>query len=361
MIRHTLELRPLDWEIHRLTRMEVRLQQEDTSDFNSPAIPTVEEMLGIHSTDKDLRFLRKKALEKVSDLLYRKKTGRAGEEMVAQTLQEIILPADSYVLRNVSMTIRHGYRIEIDAMILSPAFALILEVKNIAGTLFFKEEEGKTIRVQNDGRTDEFDCHIHQLDRQLNGLMQYFHARGIRLPVYGAVVLANQNTRIKQRPNLHPVIYRKQLARFYRSLTESAPVLPAGKTARLAEILTSRELQADEEPLCRQLEYPFEILRKGVLCLECNQKCEAIRGAGWRCPGCKKPGREAVRQGVEDLLILGENQITNALARDFLEIRSNSMMSILLSELDLLRTGKPPATSYRRKHAGPIRFKEDIT
>src|SRR5690606_11218601 len=76
-----------------------------------------------------------------------KKAGRAGEEAVEQTLSEVIFPVGTQVFRNLSLLIRKNFRIEIDVLILTPVFALILEVKNIAGTLSFNEEEGKTVRI----------------------------------------------------------------------------------------------------------------------------------------------------------------------------------------------------------------------
>lgn len=134
-----------DWEIHRLERAVVRLQPREAEEDDPSGAPTVEAMLGMASSEGKLERERKQALDEIETILYRKKAGRAGEEIVEQTLSEVIFPEGTRVYRNVSLQIRKGYQIEIDVLILTPSFVLILEVKNIAGTLVFNEDEGKTV------------------------------------------------------------------------------------------------------------------------------------------------------------------------------------------------------------------------
>lgn len=343
-----------DWEIHRLERAAVRLQPEEPAGRIPLGVPTVEAMLGIATDTGEFERERKQALADIESALYRKKAGRAGEEAVEQTLSEIVFPEEAHVLRNVSLLIRKGYRIEIDVLILTPAFALILEVKNIAGTLVFNEEKGKTVRTRENGETDEFDCYIHQLDRQINGLTQFLDMRQLFLPVYGAVVLSNQNTIVKKRPDTYPLIYRKQLARHFRSLQTENSMHCAPAVSQLSRIIGTRVSGQQEQTLCKEMEFNPQIFRRGVLCLGCNQRIHAYQGRGWYCRKCKLPGKEAVRQAVEDHLILIKPDITNKQCREFLMIKHRAQATRILNMLALTRLGDPPGTIYLKQGSGRL-------
>lgn len=345
-----------DWEIHRLERAVVRLQREAPESNGPSDEPTVEAMLGIAAYDWEIEQERKRALDYIESRLYRKKAGRAGEEAVEQTLSEVIFPEGTHVFRNVSLLIRKGYRIEIDVMILTPSFGLILEVKNIAGTLFFNEGEGKTVRIQENGQTDEFDCYVYQLDRQISGFDQFLDIHQISMPVFGAVVLANQNTVVKKRPATYPLLYRKQLARHFRSLQFDRPILSANVVNRLSLLIRPRMERYKEQPMCTEMDLSPNMLRRGVLCLGCHHQIEAYQGRGWYCRKCDLPGREAVRQAVEDRLILIWPEITNK----FLMIGHSAQATRLLKSLELKKLGEAPGTSYRKIGSGPLKWAENV-
>ncbi|MCM3087220.1 Nuclease-related domain-containing protein [Bhargavaea ginsengi] len=347
-----------DWEIHRLERAAVRLQSAETVDNGLPEVPTVEAILGIANGAGEFEWERKQALADIESVLYRKKAGRAGEEAVEQTLTEIVFPEGSRVFRNVSLLIRKGYRIEIDVLILTPSFALILEVKNIAGTLSFNEEEGKTVRIRENGEIDEFDCYVHQLDRQISGLNQFLAIHRITLPVHGAIVLSNQNTVIKKRPETLPLIYRKQLARYFRRLQTADLTLSETAAHQLFGLIGIRAMSADEQPLCTEMNLNPLMFRRGVLCLGCNQRIQAYQGRGWYCRKCKLPGREAVRQSVEDRLILIGPEITNKQCREFLMIGHRAQATRILKSLSLTKLGEPPGTVYRKLGSGRLEWAE---
>ncbi|MFC7365787.1 MULTISPECIES: nuclease-related domain-containing protein [Bhargavaea] len=348
-----------DWEVHRLERAVVRLQPEELEEVGRTDVPTVEAMLGIASNDGKFERERRQALEDIETILYRKRAGRAGEEAVEQTLSEVIFPEGTHVFRNVSLLIRKGYRIEIDVLILTPSFVLVLEVKNIAGTLFFNEGEGKTVRIRENGQTDEFDCYVNQLDRQINGLNQFLSTLQISLPVYGAIVLANQNTVVKKRPATYTLLYRKQLARYFRSLVADGLPLATKIFARLAELIGSQVPDSARLPLRQELELNPKLFRTGVLCLKCHRLIHNVRKRSWYCKTCDLPGREAVRQAVEDRLILIGPEITNKQCREFLRLRHSSQATRVLKSLTLIKYGEPPATRYAKLGNGPLMWAEE--
>ncbi|WP_424236482.1 nuclease-related domain-containing protein [Bhargavaea ginsengi] len=348
-----------DWGIHCLERAVARLQPEEPVANHLLGVPTVEAMLGIATDAGEIELERKQVLADIESRLYRKKAGRAGEEAVEQTLSEVIFPVGTQVFRNLSLLIRKNFRIEIDVLILTPVFALILEVKNIAGTLSFNEEEGKTVRIRENGEIDEFDCYVHQLDRQISGLNQFLAIHRITLPVHGVIVLSNQNTIVKKRPITLPLIYRKQLARHFRSLIATGPPLTPRAFDYLARLFSEGTPESKGLPLCEKMDFNPALFRPGVLCLICHRQITNARMRSWHCKTCDLPGREAVRQAVEDRLILIEPKITNKQCREFLQLRYSSQATRVLKSLQLVMSGRPPATSYHKEEAGPLKWAED--
>lgn len=277
---------------------------------------------------------------------------------MGQTLNEITFTKEAVVFRNVSMMIRKGFQIELDILVLTSNFALVLEVKNIAGSLIFNEEERKTVRIRENGQIDEFDCYIHQLDRQISGFQQFLSMHGFSLPVSGAIVLSNQNTVVKKRSSTFPLLYRKQLARHVRTLQSSIQVHASHHTHQLTRLIRSRVKDHHERPLFEKMNLTPLLFRRGVLCLHCNQRIHTHQGRGWYCRICKLPGSEALRQAVEDRLLLISEEITNKQCREFLMIRHPAQATRILKSLELDKLGKPPGTIYRKLGKGPLKWSD---
>jgi hypothetical protein len=79
---------------------------------------------------------------------------------------------------------------QIDTLFLTPSFAIVFEVKNIAGSLKFIKTPPQLIRTSADGQVDGFDSPAAQVERNVELLEEWFHRRDIHLPIYGVVVLA---------------------------------------------------------------------------------------------------------------------------------------------------------------------------
>ncbi|WNS75007.1 nuclease-related domain-containing protein [Bacillus sp. DTU_2020_1000418_1_SI_GHA_SEK_038] len=132
--------------------------------------------------------------------LAKRKAGHRGE-----------VATDYYInkLPDKEFTILKGLRIwngqeyfQIDTLVLSPTFALILETKNISGTLFFDSKFKQLIRYLNDNE-DGFLDPITQAERQKREFRNWLHQRNISIPIEYLVVISNPTTVIKTDPKNH--------------------------------------------------------------------------------------------------------------------------------------------------------------
>ena len=86
--------------------------------------------------------------------LTKRKAGLRGEQSLDYYLNEPAL--DHYsIFHDIRLSV-HGHPFQIDTLMLTNQFVLILEVKNISGTLHFDQKFNQLIRTTSDGREEGF-------------------------------------------------------------------------------------------------------------------------------------------------------------------------------------------------------------
>ncbi|MBY0121994.1 nuclease-related domain-containing protein [Bacillus sp. S/N-304-OC-R1] len=242
-----------------------------------------------------------------------RKAGRRGEES-----------ADYYVhkLPDKDFTIFHDLRLSngqdfflIDTLIITPTFALILEIKNISGTLYFDSKFKQLIRYKND-HEDGFLDPISQAERQKRELGNWLAKKNIILPIEFLVVISNPSTIIKTDPqnyrafkyvlHAHEIIERvgklkttyreEKLAK--RDIQKLARILIKNHTPETFNILEYYKISADS-------------LKKGVQCSKCKIGImERIYGQ-WQCTVCQYKDKAAHLNALIDYRLLIGTSITN--------------------------------------------------
>ncbi|PLS15870.1 hypothetical protein CVD28_20430 [Bacillus sp. M6-12] len=86
------------------------------------------------------------------------------------------------------------YYVQLDTLIISPYFALIIEVKNISGTLLFERHFQQLIRTIN-GKEEGFPDPLSQVNKQRLQLRNWFKCHRMPdLPVECLIVISNPST-----------------------------------------------------------------------------------------------------------------------------------------------------------------------
>jgi hypothetical protein len=114
--------------------------------------------------------------------------GIGGEERVAEVLKKYPLSPAHHIFHDLSPAWRENF--QIDTFAITPWFGTVLEVKNISGVLEFKENPPQLIRTKEDGHRDGYESPVVQLERNRELVGDWLRSRNIKLPIYGAVVLA---------------------------------------------------------------------------------------------------------------------------------------------------------------------------
>jgi hypothetical protein len=231
-----------------------------------------------------------------------------------------------YILRDLSLNVR-GVLFQIDTLLLSPFFAIILESKNIAGNLLFDTSFSQLIRT-SDNKEEAFEDPILQSQNQRRNLINWFKDQKIPLiPIETLVVMSNSSAVVKSTSG-NDILSKK--------------VIPIKKVLARIEQLTDlykKELFSDKEvkKIAKQLiknhqPKQIDVLEKykisldeiisGVQCPNCSVIPMKYKRGKWLCTSCGNESKDAHLKAVEDYLLLVKNLITNKAFRDFLQLPS---------------------------------------
>jgi len=238
---------------------------------------------------------------------------------------------------------------QIDVLILSKKFALIVEVKNYAGELYFDTEFNQLIRTL-DSTASALPYPLTQIKRlqeQLNNWLSQY----ISIPLYSLVVVSNPTAFIRTNSKdslisqqiIHQSYLPFQINKIDASIS-SQSISDKDLTALI------KALKKQNKPLNVSILKKFSIEKeemiKGVICNQCSYRPLERINANWYCPLCKSKSKIAHIYALKDYYYLFGKIINNKQARDFLEIQSSALATRIMSKIQLKRKGTRKDNEY---------------
>lgn len=276
------------------------------------------------------------------------KAGYNGENRVFQSLKS--LPEKEYLLFHDLRLIGSPFPFQMDILILTSSFLLILEVKNMAGEIFFDNAFNQLIRTNPDGKTEAFDDPILQVSRQRQHLLDWLKTkRTNNLPVETLVVSANSSTIIRAgNTDINRIVTRKD--RILLKIEElknkyNEAVLSTRAMKRLSNLLLDSHIPYIPKPL-ENYRIPITALQTGVFCDKCHAFSMERKSRKWICRTCLDISLDAHISALYDYLYLVKPTITNREFRNFLQLQSPSSAKKLLLSLKLNHSGHTRGRVY---------------
>ncbi|WP_180956562.1 nuclease-related domain-containing protein [Bacillus canaveralius] len=274
--------------------------------------------------------------------------GYKGEEALDFYLKR--LPQKNfYIFQDLRLQHTYSY-FQIDTLILSPCFAVILEVKNISGTLYFDPYFQQLIRTMND-KVEGFQDPLTQVRRQSELFKKWITEHNIPdIPIKNFVVISHPSTIITTPPEnsqaLQTVCHAFQLVSKIEALTNHfiKEKLSEKNLKKLNRLLIKKH-----NPLQYNIQHynisQNEIL-KGVHCPECSFIPMARVQGAWVCANCNTRAKDAHVETIDDYFLLIRPTVTNKQLRQFLQISSPDLCNRILRALNLPCTGKGKGRIY---------------
>ena len=286
---------------------------------------------------------------RIEEDLSKYKAGYQGEKSLDYHLS--FFQKQIIILHDIRLSDDEKHFFQIDTMIISPKFIIILEVKNIIGTLYFDQNFNQLIRII-DGKEESFSNPIIQVERQKRQLEKWLKRHSFdKYNIIPYVVLSNPKAIIKassnQREIAKRVIHSDLLYKNIENLeSKFYPDVYTTKEIRKLAKLLIKQNQLFDQNILEYYKIKIDVLLTGVYCTNC-QAYSMIRDKGnWHCIKCFKNSKDAHFLALMDYFLLIGNTIKNHQIRNFLHISSIYNASRLLSKLNLPSTGSKKDKVY---------------
>jgi hypothetical protein len=267
--------------------------------------------------------------------------GYKGEKSIDYHLS-FLSEKDYYILHDVRLS--DGERhFQIDTLILTNKFALIVEIKNLAGSVNFDTNFNQIIQTKN-GIDYALPDPILQIQRQ----EAQFKAWLIRnklpsLPVKSVVVISNPHTILRTNDShLHEKIIRSDYLLYKIKQIESQFPASVISDKELKKVI--KLIKKDDTPLNQSILDLYNIdkddIMPGVICSNCKQlSMNRIYGT-WQCPHCQIKKKQSHLDAIFQYYLLFGHEITNRQLRYFLRISSPALSTRILNSVAPLNRGK---------------------
>ncbi|WP_158095007.1 nuclease-related domain-containing protein [Gottfriedia luciferensis] len=276
------------------------------------------------------------------------KSGYVGEKKVDYYLN--FLPKKEYsIFHNIRLKSEDHF-FQIDTLIITSKYILLLEIKNMLGNLMFDRDFHQFIRVL--GQNEEnFPNPILQVNRHQKELISFLSRHKLDIPpIYSFIIISNTSSVIKTTLRTSKVLENV----FH---TEHLPL----KIQMLNEIKTNQIVSTNQKrkitkailknhtPLISNVLEKYNINKndiiKGVFCPNCITRIMKRAHGSWYCE-CSHKSKVAHVQAIYDYGYLIGQSISNCECRDFLQLSSSSSASYLLKSLNLTQIGFNKSTKY---------------
>ncbi|WP_252501777.1 nuclease-related domain-containing protein [Sporosarcina sp. Marseille-Q4943] len=270
--------------------------------------------------------------------------GFGGEQELDKVLEGYAFSMKHGIFNDLSLASSTYF--QVDTLFITPSYAVLFEVKNIAGELTVTQNPPQMIRVLDSGQVSGFKSPIAQLESNCELFQDWLYSRNISLPVYGAVVLAYARQRIEVFDTNTPILFPSAVPTFIRKLPTTSPLLDDETFADLLSQLSSSHRDFIPSPICETYSIPRNDIRTGVICPGCGFIGMEKYMGGWRCLACGGTSRDAHKKAIRDWFLLFGGGMRNKDCREFLRVDKQQTAHRLLASMDLEVVGAKRNRSY---------------
>ncbi|CEG26978.1 nuclease-related domain-containing protein [Bacillus sp. B-jedd] len=240
---------------------------------------------------------------------------------------------------------------QIDTLLITPFFALILEIKNWGGDIHFDKNFCQVIQ-ERDGKTYSYQNPVSQALLQKMHLQEWFRRNKFPdLPIEFLVIMSNTSSRLKADTGYYEVF--QNVIHSIRLLEKIPEIEKKYKKEVICEKVLKKlkkTLLKQHTPLWPDILKTFSIspeeIIPGILCPKCNTFSMKIYYGKSRCPFCQSYSDHPLIQAVNDCFLLRSHTLTNQEIRSFLKSATSSQTYLILQKMNLLIKGTNKGRTY---------------
>lgn len=274
-----------------------------------------------------------------------RKAGYGGEQHLDKHMLEFKPPYPHAILHDVCLK-QNGVYFQMDSILITPAFLLIIEVKNFAGKIIVKSNPTQFIQVSPTGERKVLKNPIAELDRKQIFLTQWLLQRKIELPISGIVAFAYTNELVFENVPETKLTFTNELPSYLYSLPIQKEVISKAAIRKLATEIRNNHQEYNPFPLTKLMNIPSTDILPGVICPACNARGMQWKQRKWSCQKCKHTGSNYHVTALTDWIYLIDNRITNKEFRNFTLLNDRHVTKRFLAGSGLKHVGKGKGSFY---------------
>lgn len=247
---------------------------------------------------------------KIEERLYNLQAGFAGETQYDKYLAEFKPRYPHAILHDVTLC-EDGIFFQMDSILITPAFIVISEVKNIAEKIVVKSNPLQFIKEYSNGKRLPLRNPIVELERKIFHFENWLKKRNIEIPIKGVVTFAyNNELLIEESPSMD-IMFTYEIAAYLRTLPITQEILNKQEIHRLAKKIKSSHHEFNPFPMIKRYNIQPAEIRPGVLCPACSNLYMIWEQKKWNCPHCGHTGKIEHEYTLKEWSMLIKNSITN--------------------------------------------------
>ncbi|WP_062051776.1 nuclease-related domain-containing protein [Bacillus sp. JCM 19034] len=219
--------------------------------------------------------------------------GYNGEQTFDEWLKA--LTADSLVLQDLLFEFNQTH-FQIDTLLILSDCLLMFEVKHFSGDFYLKENRWYT------SIHTEMKNPLLQLQRNESLLRQLLQHLRVQKPIKGYLIFPNTEFQLYNVPMNLPIIFSTQRKRFVSQLNSNQLNLKTDER-KLANIFLAHHIP--ESPFTHKPSYPYEKLKKGVVCPRCSSFMKTLSTQKVICQcGYTETNQLAISRSIDEYRLL---------------------------------------------------------
>ncbi|MGP4071564.1 nuclease-related domain-containing protein [Piscibacillus sp. B03] len=239
----------------------------------------------------------------------------------------------------------NGYYFQIDCLLLTPRFFLIIEAKNYRDQVEFNEFN----QVLHKDKI--YQDPVLQAEEQKYQLQMWLEMIGASsISVETLVTMTNSQALLKSSVSKYQdkVITLPKLSSKIRELSElyKTPVMSISDMKWVGSQMVANH-QNYIADVFKRFRVNESVLQRGIVCPKCGVLGTKIFQLRFECPNCQLRSSDAYMTALKDSFLLGKKEITNREFRQFTGIQSHSTTRDLLARSGLKQLGQRRGTRYQ--------------
>lgn len=281
-----------------------------------------------------------------SKLYASSKAGFDGEKKIDRLLETIPFPSLHTIIPNFQTQSTFGTYFQMDTLIVTNRYILLLEIKNIRGHIEFQENPAQIIRTY-DGVEEKLDCPIHQIIRNTNALSNIVCKITTNLPVHAAVVFCNSSAHVSSYPKNAKILYKNQIDFYIENLNKSPEKVDRITFQKIVKRLNSLNNNYKQISLATRYSIDSMSLRQGIFCEICESNMYSLRNSSiFSCDSCNKTDKEIFTNSIIGLFGILGPELKRSQIQTHLSVRTRFGIIRALTKLNCTKSGSGKSTYY---------------